>query len=313
MKKQIVKILVLLLFIGCNNIEYKPKYKDFANAWERENLIGKVKNLEQYKANVIDFKTGETENPIIQFKNEYTKTGNVSYEEFFDSFGKLQQYTKNEYSKNDYRIKTISENFEMSFKSIEIPQFDSLIGKQVSTSVKYNDSIEFDAYFKYDDFGNIKEQMSIQNGDTTSCFFDYKYNNNGEILWRKQIENNEYGVTEFFNEFIYDKNGNLSEVINKSEVFGQMKSKYKYDTQNRIKMISQYEGDKVIEETQFDNHYNKTCVKYFHNGTLNREMLFDYDFDQKGNWITRKVSIKQSRDNKKYHAYTETRKIEYYE
>jgi len=68
MIKQIIKILGLLLLFSCNTIDYNPKYKDFENSWERENLIGKVKTFEKYKANVSDFKTGEADNPVIELQ-----------------------------------------------------------------------------------------------------------------------------------------------------------------------------------------------------------------------------------------------------
>lgn len=311
MKNQIIKLLGLLLLIGCNNIEYKPKYKDFSNAWERENLMGKVKVLEQYKANVIDFKTGKTEKPIIEFKKEFTKTGNISYQEHFDNFGKIEQYIKNEFDNKGYRIKSVSENYIMNSKSIETAEFDTLINKQISANVIYNDSIDFNAFFKYDKNGNLTEQLSIQNGDTTANRFVYKYNDIGLILLKKQIQNSDFGINEYINEFKYDQNANLIELSTKSD-FWKSKYSYKYDRENRIKHLKQCEEGQITEETKFDNYYNKICVKYFQNGTLNREMLFDYDFDRKGNWIEKKVSVRNSRDNKKVHAYTETRKIKYY-
>jgi hypothetical protein len=92
MKRQMINTISILLLIGCNNIDYKPKYKDFANSLERENLIGKVKKLEQFKANVTDIETSKTDNPIIEFKKEFTESGNISYKEQFDNFGTLEQY-----------------------------------------------------------------------------------------------------------------------------------------------------------------------------------------------------------------------------
>lgn len=43
MKRKIIKILGFLVLIGCNSNDYKPKYEDFEYAWERENLIGRVR------------------------------------------------------------------------------------------------------------------------------------------------------------------------------------------------------------------------------------------------------------------------------
>lgn len=311
MKKQIIKILSFLFLIGCNNIDYKPKYKDFANAWERENLIGKVKKLEQYKANVTDFETGKTDKPTIEFKKEFTEIGNISYQEHFDNFGGLEQYIKNTYDKNGFRIESISENSVMPMKSIEKAVFDTIIKKQISAHVIYNDTLIFDAFFKYDNHANLIEQTNIQKGDTALGNFEYKYGNNGQILYKKQIDNQR---NEYTNEFKYDSKGNLIELINKSDFFGAMKTIYEYDSKNRIKTITEYKSGQIEKETSFDKFYNMTLVRFYVSNALHKEMKYDYEFDKSGNWIKREVFMKENfGDKKTLPIYTETREIEYYE
>lgn len=313
MERQIISILSFLFLIGCSNVDYKPKYKDFENSWERENLIGKIKTLEQYKANVIDFETGETEKPIIEFKKVFTEAGNISYQEHFDNFGNLEQYVKNEFDNKGYRIKSLSENFNMNSKSIETAKFDTVIKKQVSAHVIFNDTIDFTAFFKYEKNGNLAEQKSIQNRDTTSNQFVYKYNDKEEILLKKQIQNSEYGVNEYLNEFKYDQNGNLIELSNKSD-FGESKSIYKYDGENRIKKLTEYSSGQIEKETVFDRFYNQTLVCFFVSNALHKEMRYKYKFDNTGNWIKRDVFMKEHfGDKKTLPIYTETREIKYYE
>lgn len=311
MKRQIIKILGLLVLIGCNSIDYKPKYKDFTNSWERENLIGKVKRLEQYKANVTDLETGKTDNPVIEFKKEFTETGNISNQEHFDNFGKLEQYVKNTYDKNGFRAESISENSVMPMKSIEKAVFDTTTKKQISAHVIYNDTLIFDAFFKYDKHGNLTEQTNIQSGDTTKVVFEYEYANDGQILFKKQIDNEK---NEYTNEFKYDEKGNLIELINKSEFFGEMKSIYEYDSKNRIKKITEHKSGQIEKETSFDKSYNKTLVRFYVSNGLHKEMKYEYEFDKTGNWIKREVFMKEYfGDKKTIPIFTETRMIEYFE
>jgi len=312
MKKLIIQLLSIILLISCNTNDQKSKYKDFANDWERNNLFEEVKSLEQFKANVIDYKTGEIENPIIQFKKEYTNKGNIAYQEHFDNYGKLQEYTRNEYCKNGNRIETISENYAVHSKSIESSKFDSITGKLISTHFLYDDSLEYDSYLTYDDKGNIIESIHFQENDTTKNYLKYKHNEDSLILWKKQITIDNYDTTEWVNEYSYDENGNLSILIQKADFFGEIKTKHQYDTKNRLKATFRYEDGELVSENLYDNKYNTISVKLYQNGSLEREIFFDYDFDKVGNWIEKKVSIKPANDTKKYHSYTETRIIVYY-
>lgn len=314
MKRQVIKLLIITLLIGCNSIDYKPKYKDFANAWERENLIGKVKRLEQYKSLVTDFKTEKTDSPIAEFNQEFSETGNINYQENFDNFGKLEYSIKNKYDKNGYRSESVSENFLMPAKSIEKVNFDTLLGTQLSSHVIEDDSLKYDVFFKYDQYKNPVEQTHIQNGDTTLSRCEYKYDNEGRVLFKKQIDKGEFGPIEAINEFKYDTKGNLLEIISKSEFVGEIKSTYEYDSENRIKKITEYQSGKIDKETSFDKFYNKTLVRLYKDNVLDKEMRYEYEFDNKGNWMRKDTFLKEHPGDKKaVLVYKETRKIEYYD
>lgn len=313
MKKQIIKILLLLLIVSCNTINYKPKYKDFENAWERENLIGNVKKITQYKANVTNLETGKTEKPVIEFKKEFTETGNISYQEHFNNFGKLQQYTKNTYDKNGFLIESISENSVMPMKTEQKAVFDTIMKKQVSIHAISNDSIKFDAFFKYDKNGNLIKTISIENADTTINRLEYKYDDFKNIILKKQIQKVDSVTYEYFDEFKYNQEGNIVESSFKSD-YAETKSIYEYDKENRLLKISEFQSDQIQKETTFDKFYNKTLVRFFVNEAPNREMKYEYKFDNKGNWIKSEVFVKENIETDKIiPIFIETRKIEYYE
>ncbi|MBL4587043.1 MAG: hypothetical protein JKX84_08320, partial [Flavobacteriales bacterium] len=269
MRKLLTVILGISFLVGCSNADYKPKYGDFENSWEHDNLFGKVKTLEQLKANISGLRI---ENSIATFNKEYTELGNISYQEYFDRFGNLQQYVKNDYNEKGWRTKSISENLLTPTKSIETARFNSK-GKQISTNVIFNDTMNFTGFFEYNSYGDLIHQMAIQDGDTTSMSFEYKYNEKGKVLWQKQAENGGY---EYFNEFKYAQNENLIELLNRSDFFGEMKSVYEYDRKNRIKKIIQYEAGEIEKETSFDERYNQVSVKFYVSGTVNREMKYEY-------------------------------------
>ena len=158
------------------------------------------------------------------------------------------------------------------------------------------------------------EQTNIQNGDTTSGRFEYNYDSKGRILFKKQIDNGEHDINETTNEFKYDVEGNLFELISKSKFFGEMKSTYEYNSKNQIKKITEYKSGQIDKETSFDKFYNKTLVRLYKSNALNKEMKYEYEFDKIGNWILRDTFMKEYFGDKKTSLiYKETRKIEYYE
>ncbi len=262
MKIRAIIILSFLILIGCNSVDYKPKYKDFANSWERENLIGKVKTLKQYKASVTDIERGKTESPIVEFKKEFTESGYISYQEHFDSFGNLEQYTKSTYDSNRFRIKLITEDYGISMKTEEKAVFDTIIKKQISAHVILNDSIKFDALFKYDENENLIESISIENTDTTVNRLEYKYDDNKNIILKKQIQKDDSDIYEYFNEYKYNQEGNLIELLFKSD-YVETKSTYEYDKNNRLQKISEFQSGEIQKETILDKFYNKTLVRFF--------------------------------------------------
>ena len=135
--KKIINVLIVLFLIGCNNINYKPKYKDFDNARERNNLIGEVKTLKLYKGNIDN----DSETSIIQYKKTFSRDGNILYQEHYDSFGNLKQSEKNEYNNAGFRVKSTINYVSMNLKLIELAKFDTSINKQIYALVKSGDSI----------------------------------------------------------------------------------------------------------------------------------------------------------------------------
>ena len=311
--KQIGIILLLtFLTIGCSeNFDIKRQYNSFNNDLERDNLFGKVKTVDLRKADINSDKLDEC---ILVSKTEYTNFWDISYQEFFDNFGKLQQWTKCEFYKNK-KVKTVSENLNLNSKMIETYRLDNK-NRYISAKGKY-DTVGFSAKFKYDSLDNIIKLVSIQANDTSISFIDYKYDQQEKILKKKQYTKAEDGQNEnmIINEYKYDSSGNLITTTSKSEFIGEEKSLYEYDNQSRIRIIKQYQNGLIEKETEFDKYYNPILIKYYSTGNIEKEIKYAYSFDNKRNWIERKAYLKQifASSNKFIPIYMEQRIITYYE
>jgi len=197
-------------------------------------------------------------------------------------------------------------------KTEETAVFDTIVKKQISTHAIFNDSIRFDAFFKYDENGNPIESISIENSDTTIARLEYEYDGNKNIISMKQIQRVDSNIYEYFTEYKYNQEGNYSELSFKAD-YAETKSIYEYDNKNYLRKISEYQSDEIQKETTFDKFYNKILVRFFVNGNLNRVMKYNYKFDNKGNWIKREVFVKENIETNKFiPIYNETRVIEYY-
>jgi hypothetical protein len=311
---KLITLIGFLFILSCSNTEYSPKYSNFDNDWERENLIGRVKSIEQFKANVSESKKKGTEKPDIQLKKEFSETGMLSYVEYFDSFGNLEYYIRNEFDSKGYRLKSITENYVLNTKSVEKNIIDSTTGKLISTNVNYSDSSYLNGFFKYDEKENLIEQLSVEDKDTTKNQFEYIFDTRGNIVTRKQIQKTEDSIYEYLNEYKYNQDNNLIELKSSSE-FSETALAYEYDNRNRIKMIAEFNNGELQKESFYDKLNNQTLVKFYNNGSLSKEMKFEYELDKTGNWIKRKVFINEHTSQKSswIPIYNETRKFEYYE
>lgn len=315
MKKITILILSLSFLISCSNQPDRiPKYGNFENAWEKDNLFKEIEELTEYKASFYDFQNKITETPIPIVRKHYTEFGKILFQEHYNNFGEIDQILKNEFNDKQQVIKSYSENMITSYKSIELFEFDNN-GNRILVKINYNDSTELIAKFEYDSLNNLTNQLSIQNTDTSKVKFEYTYNEIGNILLKKQISKDKNGSYVYLNEFKYDNQGNLLENSNKSDIIGEMKIVYEYDNLDRIQKQTEYNNNQITKETQFDQFYNPVNIKYFESSSVAKEMKYKYEFDSNSNWISRTAYLKEyfSKSKKFQPIFVESREIEYYE
>jgi len=327
-----VKIILALtiLIVGCNNQETEKNTETNIsnspkNDWEKDNLKGKVEEVKLYKS------TPNTPNFVINSSKEYNQKGFIIYNEYFDNFGKSIQYTKNEFNEKNNSVKSITENHLMSSKTISEASFNEN-NKLISSKAVLNDSIRFSSKHIYNLKGNPISYIAIQNLDTSSVTYLYKYNNE-KIIWEKQKQKSKDYSIEYIMEYKYNKDGFITEQItitnqnqsggltdflsSSAETFDfsyKTTLLTKYNNNNEIVKTSHFEQNQIIKENFFDDSQNIIKTLNYNNGKLHSELKFSYEYDSKGNWMNKKSYIKEHYANSKEFTFlsTEKREIKYY-
>ncbi|WP_139150304.1 hypothetical protein [Cellulophaga baltica] len=292
--------------------DLQPIYSDSKNALQGNNLYGKVKKIEYYKTT---FQNTENEDkPVLNKIEEYTDFGELKKVEYFDNYGKILQTNEIDYNKNQEFIKSVSISKSNNSKIIQIAEYDSIKNTSEIT-VFVNDTIDhkMTSYFDRNDYP-IK-RVSIKGNDTTEVHYEYDFDDNDKIKLATQKEKgNVKSMTT--NLYKYDNN-NLIESSYKTE-WMEMISETEWK-EGRISKQTSYTISADLKKhtdniTEFDILYNPINSKEFEDSKLNRELKFDYEFDENGNWIKKNVSMKEHFNNAKEFVpiYVDTRKISYW-
>ncbi len=313
-----IYIIFSLTIIGfsCKNeselkTDLKPTYSDFENDRQQRNLYGKVKELEQFKATFQDGKT--TNKPLPVLKEEFSEFGSLTKAEYFDNYGKTTQVDQFYYNENDYLMKSISNNQLANQKTVQLVSYDT-INKTTTRTVKINDSLNYKFISTYNNREIITKQVKIQNKDTIVRTYEYIYNDDNKIVLEKEFEE---GKELSIGTYEYDNENNLIEYFNKYEWMELLKvNEWK---NNRISRQTEYtisaDLKKHLDElTEYDKLFNPVNSKIYENSELNRELKYDYEFDNFGNWIKRIVAMKEhfANSDKFIPIYIESRKIKYW-
>jgi antitoxin component YwqK of YwqJK toxin-antitoxin module len=305
-------IFGMLFLVSCSEGHRLPKYHEFSNDWERENLFGEVKELMLFQASILDPKTNTEEEAIKSYRLEFTDFGKIAHLEHYDRMGHIRQYQKNLFNEKRQMVESSSANLLLPVNSFETFQFDDS-GNQIFSKSISNDSSEIVKKFLYDAQGNQVMRETIQNNDTTRVHIFYDYDGNGKMLRKRQETLVGKELKTQTGEYQYDKKGNLIKSINRSEIF-DYETSFKYSPKNIIRKIEYYENGQMNREIFFDKHFNPVLVKYYRDNELVNEMKYKYRFDRIGNWVWRKLYLREmlEKGRKFQPVLVETRMIGYY-
>ncbi len=307
-----------IILFNCQNktelrTDLQPIYSDFKNVLQGNNLYGKVKKIEYYKTT---FQNTENEDkPVLNKIEEFTDFGELKKVEYFDNYGELLQTNVIDYNKNQKFIKSVSINKANKSKIIQTSEYDS-INNTSELTVFVNDTIDHKTTFYYGKNDYQIKRISVKGNDTTEVNSEYTFDDNEKIIssTQKEKENDKSMTTNLFR---YDKNNNLIESSYKTE-WMEIISETEWKDGRIFKQTS-YTISADLKKytdniTEFDILYNPINSKEFEGSKLNRELKFDYEFDENGNWIMKNTSMKEHFNNAKEFVpiYVDTRKISYW-
>ena len=316
-KIHLLTLLSIILF-NCQNktelrTDLQPIYSDSKNALQGNNLYGKVKKIEYYKTT---FQNTENEDkPILNKIEEYTDFGELKKVEYFDNYGEITQTNVIDYNKNQEFIKSVSINKLNESNIVQISEYDT-IKNTSELSVFVNDTIDHKTTFYYGKNDYQIKRISVKGNDTTEVNSEQTFNDNNKLVLATQKEKgNDKSTITIRNK--YDDNDNLIESSHKTE-WVEMISETEWKN-GRISKQTSYTISADLKKhlnnvTEFDILYNVINSKEYEDSKLHRELKFDYEFDENGNWIKKNVSMKEHFNNSKEFVpiYVDSRKISYW-
>ena len=318
MRKFYFLTLLSIILLNCQNktelrADLKPFYSDYTNALQEKNLYGKVKKVEYLKTTFQN--TKNEDKTILKKIEEYTDFGELKKVEYFDNFGELTQTNIIDYNKNQKFIKSVSINKSNKSNIIQTSEYDSI--KNTSELTVYvNDTIDHKTTFYYGKNDYQVKRISVKGNDTTEINSEQIFNENNKLVFATEKEKgNDKSTITIRNK--YNNNNNLIESSHKTE-WVEMLSETEWKD-GRISKQTSYTISADLKKhlnnvTEFDILFNIINSKEYEDSNLHRELKFDYEFDENGNWIKKNVSMIEHFNNSKEFVtiYVDTRKISYW-
>ncbi len=305
MRKIIHLIYILTLFLSCKKENISNYYE--SEDLEERNLFGNVKSYAISGARINNFDVEQTEEFIIDLREEFTNNGQISSIEYFDYSGEPIEKTKKFY--DDNCVKTVDSNGE----EVICTTTDSL-NRIEYQSHTINDRIKIKIIKVYNHLNLIKTKMAIHEAgaDTTFTEYAYKYDSNNNVILKEEMTDNYTNVFEYK----YNEQGKMIEEYEEYEFYRYKKSiTYKEGKISEINkqnlMAMPYQRQDIIG---YDQNKNETYLIGYLNHELKTINKYDYEFDDMGNWIKKITFSSESLENQKFKpVYMETRKIDYWE
>lgn len=304
--------------MGCNTgseskPDLKPIYTNFENAWEELNLYGKVKSIKLYRTNLLN--NGQPEKPILSLSEKYTDFGQLMETEIFGNLGKLVQKDTYENDDNRNHIRTISTYKFTDTSEVITVEYNTINNKSLRI-VSINDKLEKEITVYSDDRGFITKRITVEKNDTTIVNYKYIFDQSDNLIREIKFEVDENSpIQSLYHK--YNEIGNLIESSTKTDWIEYLTEIEWKD--NRIYKETEYtisaDLEKQLERIiEYDRQFNPVNIKNYKNSKLDRELKYDYEFDQSGNWIKRKVFMKEHFVNSKKFipVYIESREIKYW-
>ncbi len=319
MKKLLLVVSLLFLVLSCKQettVSKTPVYKDFKNDLQVKNLYGNIHSLVRKKAFILDIEKNTFDELKASAVYDFNEAGNITKEEVFSDVGRLNSLSEHVYNEHNAIVESKMQYFSTDPKTtlriVNTYTNDSILA---NTQVYRNGTLFQESFNKHNTIHNTVESMTIKNNDTVKSTSKIVYNDAGAITGVVNMSNLENVDSKISNQ--YDNAQNL---IEHTYTMGGLSIKrvhaYKGNILTSAKeyTILPSEEELLDQITTYDSLYNPIEESYFTDGTLQRILQFDYEFDAKGNWIKKTTYINRNPKEKgRFKPYIlETRDIRYW-
>jgi hypothetical protein len=185
---------------------------------------------------VVNFKTGITDEPLLEFIKTYNSFGNTVKEEFYATFGELEQSFEGSYRADGSQCETVWKTIEVGDKTLSTEKYDTITGLILSSHSIMNDFVTNKCIYAFDEKGNMKQLKTDLNAKDQIVHYEYSYDENDQILSEVQWQERN-GKRDTISQYHceYDSLGNKTEQFNKSLVdfIKDSRIMFEYDTKKR--------------------------------------------------------------------------------
>ena len=298
------KIYLIFFIICLSNCDKEQQINiNYSSDLEERNLFGKVKSYSLFRAEIKNFDLKQTENFTIEMKEEFTKKGQISLTQYFDSLGEPLIKVKKIYFNNCVKI------IDSQGTEIVCTIKDSINGIE-HLSYSKNDHIKYQIIKEFDNYNNIERKLTYSENNTDTLRVDYlnKYDSKKNLIRKEQITDSYSIVTE--NK--YNEEGKLIETISdrtKETIIYKDNRISEIDRQSLMAIPYQWQIT-----TGYDQYFNETFRIWYKNFELYSFNRYKYKLDERGNWIENIIYSSNSRKEQNFKPiFIERREIEYWE
>ena len=303
--------LLAFCLMSMSDVRYFAKKNITASDWLKDNLFGKVKNVQTIEYSVIfQNEEAQKEEIVTHSVKHYNREGYIT--ENTEFYADSTMFQKEIYLYDEKRNKieellydennVLEQRTKMKYNAQKLPVSAVLEDEKGKKIQRFT--------YRYDERGNLTQLTGYDYRGKMAEKSYYTYNQHGSLI--KHISFGLFGNQKHY--YKHDANHKLTEEL-RTDSKDNFIEKILYQFENQYKTVKNVhvdKNDKVLSAIiyVYDDYRNLLEHTYFdENGNITERYEFAYQYDSKNNWIQQ---IFYSGTEKTILSITE-RVIEYYE
>lgn len=270
--RKIVFLATIFLLIGSSSFGQSDL--------NRMNLCGKVKKIKEVSIETKSYYQDMTCHLFVIFDEKGNKTLDVNY----NQEGKIVKNNQYQYDSAGNLITSLHYDPDgLLYSSLTFKYENNILIEKNITY--YQDGAPMKYKFRYDQKGNLIEEIDYDGHGNLFKGWQYSYNKNDQVTEERFYL--PYGCLYEKAKFEYDLHGNL------------IKEQH-FDMEGKLYRELHFAYDKegyLVEESKTQYRGRLFCTETF---------SYQYQFDHNGNWVNKKVNTNNN------YSHTVVREIEYY-